>query len=82
MAEDGCEICGAQKHRMAYACARCKHILDRIETRRDAHGGPRRVDRQARRRALKESWRDGAFHCYYTGIELVDDRTGSMTIAA
>lgn len=36
---------------------------------------PRRADRKARIRALQESWRDGAFHCYYTGMRLVDDPT-------
>ncbi len=75
MAEDGCQICEAPKHPMAYACTRCKHILDRVEIRRDASGEYRRVDRAARRRALEESWHDGAFHCYYTGVELVDDRS-------
>jgi hypothetical protein len=27
----------------------------------------------ARLRALQRSWRDGAFHCFYTGIVLVED---------
>ena len=49
-------------------CARCKRILDRVETRRDASGGLRRVDAAARLRALAGSWRDGAFHCFYTGV--------------
>jgi len=39
-------------------------ILDRVETRRDASGGVRRVDAAARLRALAGSWRripgDGA----------------------
>src|SRR5262249_12235942 len=33
---DPCAVCGAEKHPQAYACTRCKRILDRIETRRDA----------------------------------------------
>jgi hypothetical protein len=33
----------------------------------------RHFDPQARLRALQESWRDGAFHCFYTDIALVDD---------
>lgn len=68
-----CAVCGAEKHQMANTCARCKHILDRVETRRDASGAVRRVDRAARLRAMRESWRDGAFHCFYTGVALVDD---------
>jgi hypothetical protein len=48
-------------------------ILDRIETRRDAFGAPRRVEKAARLRALQDSWRDGRFHCFYTGVALVDD---------
>jgi hypothetical protein len=48
-------------------------MLDRIETRRNAEGRARQVDKQARLRAMQESWRDGAFHCFYTDVELVDD---------
>jgi hypothetical protein len=72
-ASGGCVICEAEKHALAYACVRCKRILDRIETRRDADGRLRRFDREARVRAMREAWSDGAFHCSYTGIELVDD---------
>lgn len=68
-----CVVCGAEKHHAGDTCARCKHILDRVETRRDPSGAVRRVDRAARLRALQESWRDGAFHCFYTGVSLVDD---------
>jgi len=25
--------------------------------------------------ALQDSWRDGAFHCFYTGVQLIDDRS-------
>lgn len=38
MSRDGCAVCGAEKHPQAYTCARCKRILDRLETRRDASG--------------------------------------------
>lgn len=72
MPEDKCVICGDEKHRQAYACTRCKRILDRLETRRDASGAYRRFDREARLRALQDSWRDGAFHCFYTGIALIE----------
>jgi hypothetical protein len=73
MAADACAVCGAEKHVQAYTCTRCKRILDRIETRRDASGGSRRVDRAARLRALQNAWREGRFHCFYTGIALIDD---------
>lgn len=68
-----CAVCGAEKHHLADTCARCKRILDRVETRRDASGAVRRVNHAARLRALQESWRDGAFRCFYTGVTLVDD---------
>ena len=74
MTSDGCVVCREPKHSQAYACARCKAILDRVETRKDSEGVGRRVDRQARLQALRESWRDGAFHCFYTGVRLIDDR--------
>ena len=59
----------------ADACARCKRVLERVETRRDASGGVRRVDAAARLRALAGSWRDGAFHCFYTGVCLTEDHS-------
>ncbi len=73
MTSDRCVVCGAGAHRPADVCARCRRILDRVETRRDASGGLRRVDAAARRRALAGSWRDGAFHCFYTGVSLIED---------
>jgi hypothetical protein len=73
MHRDGCAVCGAEKHLKASTCPRCKHILDRVETRRDPSGAIRHVDRQARLRALQESWRDGTFRCFYTDVALVDD---------
>jgi hypothetical protein len=69
---DGCVICGADKHPQAYACARCKRILDRLETRKNA-GVARKYDREARIRAMQQAWRDGAFRCHYTGVVLIDD---------
>jgi hypothetical protein len=71
--ENECLVCGAGKHPRAYACKRCKRILDRLETRRDSSGAYRRFDREARLRAMQDSWHHGAFHCYYTGIALIDD---------
>lgn len=67
-----CEICGDPTHHpRAYACPRCKKILDRIETRKNADGTGRGFDRAARIQAMKEAWWDGAFHCFYTGVKLV-----------
>jgi hypothetical protein len=68
-----CDICGGEKHPQGDACYRCKSILRRVETRLDVSGAPRHVDHEARRQALKNSWHDGAFHCYYTGVALVQD---------
>ena len=68
---DVCVVCGSERHSRAYACVRCKRILDRVEMRRDASGALRRFDRDARLQALRQSWRDGAFRCYYTGISLI-----------
>jgi hypothetical protein len=75
MTGDRCVVCGAGAHRSADACARCKRILERAETRRDASGGLRRVNAAARLRALARSWRDGAFHCFYTGVCLTEDHS-------
>lgn len=73
MSADACVVCGAEKHAQAYACTRCKRIIDRVETRRDSSGDSRKVDKAARLRALQDAWRDGSFRCFYTGIALIDD---------
>jgi hypothetical protein len=75
MTGDRCVVCGAGTHRPSAACARCQRILDRVETRRDASGGVRRVDAAARLRALAGSWHDGAFRCFYTGVSLLEDHS-------
>ena len=75
MSEAMCVVCGTDKYPLAYACARCKRILDRLETRLDASSSPRRIDKNARLTALRNSWHQGAFHCAYTGVELVTDGT-------
>src|SRR5690349_22635728 len=36
-------------------------------------GKRRRIDRDARRRALQQAWQAGAFRCHYTGVRLVVD---------
>jgi hypothetical protein len=51
--ESACVVCGAEKHPRAYACKRCKRILDCLETRRDRSGAYRRFDREARLRPCK-----------------------------
>jgi len=70
-----CVICSAPCHPQAYACDRCRKLLSRVETRRDADGKPRRPDRQARIRALQRAWDPKAqeFRCHYTGVELITD---------
>lgn len=73
MSADACVVCGAEKHAQAYACTRCKRIIDRVETRRDSSGDSHKVDKAARLRALQDAWRDGNFRCFYTGIALIDD---------
>jgi hypothetical protein len=71
---DECIVCGTVTHHpAAYACKRCKKILERADSRRDETGAVRRFDRPTRIRALQEAWRDGAFHCHYTGVRLVED---------
>ena len=69
---DGCQICGEPKHPRAYACKRCKKILDRPEMRRDSDGRLRRPDREARIQALEDAWDKKArvFRCHYTKIPL------------
>src|SRR5690348_16839703 len=67
-----CVICGADTHPLAYACTRCKLILGRVEARPN-----RRIDPGARLRALRESWREGAFRCAYTGVALITDSNRS-----
>ena len=70
----GCVVCGGVKNHDAYACARCKPILDRIETRRLQSGIVRRSDKQARIDALTASWdaEAGCFRCHYTGVALTE----------
>lgn len=65
-------VCGEQCHPQAYACKRCKKIIDRLETRKDSEGRLRRSDREARIRALQTAWDPAvhAFRCHYTGVVL------------
>jgi hypothetical protein len=70
--EGACEICAEPCHPQAYACRRCKKILDRPEFRKDPDGKVRRFDREARKSALKDAWdkEDKVFRCFYTQVAL------------
>ena len=62
-----CVVCECKlDNRQARYCARCKRIVNRIDTRA-------KHNRQARIRALRESWDGKSFRCFYTGIKLVVD---------
>jgi hypothetical protein len=62
-----CVICKCKlSNPQAFYCARCKKILERIDTRR-------KHNRQARIRALKQSWDGRSFRCFYTGVKLVEN---------
>jgi len=63
---DTCIVCGADKHRLAYCCKRCKKLIDRVDIRR-------KPDKEARIKALKRAWDGQRFHCYYTGVALIED---------
>lgn len=69
-ASSECPICSDSMHAQADFCKRCGRIIRRLDTRH-AH------DRDARLKALKDSWDGTAFRCYYSGIRLVDDDHGS-----
>lgn len=47
-------------------CDLCRKIVSRIDTRG-------KHNREARIRALKQSWDGRSFRCYYTGVKLVVD---------
>lgn len=70
--ENACSICSDPCHPQAYACKRCKKILDRPEFRTDSEGRVRRFYRGARIKALKDAWDKKArvFRCHYTDVEL------------
>jgi hypothetical protein len=75
-----CIICQTPTHHpAAYACRRCKRIIERLDTRRTASGERRRFDRQARIDALRRAWDPTAraFRCHYTGVELLTDNQHS-----
>jgi len=62
-----CVICECKLNNpQASYCARCRRIVNRIDTRG-------KHDRQARVRALRQSWDGKSFRCFYTGVKLVED---------
>jgi len=62
-----CMVCGCElKNPRALYCARCRKIVNRIDTRR-------KHNRQARIRALQQSWDGKSFRCFYTGVKLTED---------
>ena len=70
-----CKGCDRESVPGSYLCNRCRRLRDRIQTRKDAFGRGRKVDKEARRKALFSQWDPaiGAFRCYYTGIALTDN---------
>ena len=65
-----CEVCGAQRHRQAFLCHRCKKIYDRVDIKN-------KPDKKARIKALKTSWDGNNFRCYYTKAILCDNNPKS-----
>jgi hypothetical protein len=62
-----CRICDDPSIPGSWVCARCRRLLDRMDTR------PGSVpDKAARRKALRAQRRGDAFVCAYTGIELTE----------
>jgi hypothetical protein len=70
-----CRVCDHPSVAGSYLCSRCRNLRDRVDTRKDALGKGRTIDKAARRRALIEQWSadiDG-FRCHYTGVKLSHD---------
>jgi len=64
-----CIVCGCELNNpQVIYCTRCKKILYRIDPRR-------KHDRQARIRALQQSWDGKSFRCFYTGVKLIEDNS-------
>lgn len=64
-----CDVCAAKVTGRVELCARCRRLVDRIETRKHAVSTT-----PQRRAALKDAWRAGPqkFVCHYSGVELDD----------
>jgi hypothetical protein len=67
-----CKVCGQPSVRGSYLCQRCRHLSNRIDTRKDDLGKNRKFDRTARLHAMWKQWSpdDSAFRCAYTNIVL------------
>lgn len=63
-----CQVCAIAIHPQAYCCKRCKKLIDRVDTRR-------KPDKIARLQALKQAWNGEGFHCYYSGVRLIEDNS-------
>ena len=74
MTRDRCVVCGAGVYLGRPMRARDASAVS-TGWRPDAtpRAGLRRVDAAARLRALAGSWHDGDFHCFYTGVSLIED---------
>jgi len=70
-----CNVCGRDSIPGSYLCPECWRLMHRLETRRDADGKPRHVDRMARLNALRAQWDPliEAFRCFYSDIPLVPE---------
>ena len=75
-----CRVCGDDSYRGSFLCERCRRVYRRPEHRRDTDGSPRKIDKEARFRAMKKQWDGGSFRCFYTGIVL-SDKPGSRQSA-
>jgi len=66
-----CEVCQILTARgpLARLCQRCDRIAKRVDPR---HTG----NRNARIRALKNSWDGQVFRCFYSGVSLVENDSG------
>ena len=69
-----CRGCGEPSIPRSYVCPRCRRLLQRVETRKDAGGRGRKIDIAARLAAMHRQWdtEAAAFRCLYTGLTLTD----------
>jgi hypothetical protein len=81
-ASPGCQVCGRHSVPGSYLCDVCRGLMHRIDTGKDAVGRRRRVDREARRKALSKQWDPAirAFRCHYTGIALTEGPGGRRSV--
>ncbi len=71
-----CKVCGEESFHGSFLCPPCRRLYYRVETRKDVEGHGRRVDKEARFKAMRKQWREGNFRCKYTDIALsIDEKT-------